>query len=388
MAIQGIKNVDFIIHATGEGVVNANGSFAVYNPAAGVVVKNHVFPKLRNMDPMQRMAKQGGDGSMVVNLSDSALGQAQLIVSSECIRAGIFKDVSFGLSQVTVENVSDVLASLHGLVRGYLITEGGRNFARKSPLHVTDFECAKPGLFFNQGSNSKTRGTENESTSIYSYFKTDKGLKYEGKASLSIEDLQFIPMENSLGRSAFDHQVSIARGQLVAAGISEFLTDIAKPGQTPEARFVKKTQRIGAVVKVGDAGILLNDDALRVVIDQVVELISGLYIRQGKGYLQVTDVLVDYNDSNRAFRCETDPSSAVGVDSIGFAHYYSEVTVTDADYETSALAAASKSTQRAEAKSQGKAEKADKSQKAKDAAARKALESGSDLASGTAAISE
>ena len=385
MAIQGIKNVDFIITATGEGVVNANGSFDVYNPGAGKVVKNHVFPKLRNLDPMQRLARQDGEGSMLFNLSDSALGQAQLIVSSECLRAGIFKDVSFGLSQVTVANVSAVLASLHGLVRGYLITEGGRNFARKSPLHVTDFECANPGLFFNQGSNSKVRGTENEKTALYSYFKTGKDIEYKGKASLSIEDLQFIPMENSLGRSAFDHQISISHGQLVAGGITEFLSDIAKPGQTPVARFVKKTQRIGAVAKVGDAGILLNDDALRVVIDQIIEMIRGLYIRQGKGYLQVTDVLVDYNDSNRAFRSEADPSVAVGVDHSGFAHYYAEVDVSDADYEVASLSAAGKSTQRAEAKIQVKA---DKRQKTQDASARKALQSEPPQVADNAALGE
>lgn len=366
MAIKGIKNVDFIITATGEGIVNSNGSFSVYNPAAGKVVNNHMFPKLRGMDPMQRLAK-AGEGSMVVNLSDSAIGSAQLIVSAECIRASIFKDVSFGLAQVTVENVASVLASLHGLVRGYLITEGGRNFARKSPLFVTDFECANPGLVFNQGTNSKARGTENEATSIYSYFKTDRDLGYIGKASLSIEDLQFIPMENSLGRSSFDHQISVAKGNAVAERITQFLTDIAKDGQVPEARFVRKVVRVGSVSQSGDAGILLNDDALRVVIDQIKDLIESLYIRQGKGFLQVVDVLVDYNDGNRVFRAESDPSIAVGVDTAGFAQYYSEVTISDAEYELAAKIAASKAVARKASKDASKTEKASRKEQAKPA---------------------
>lgn len=332
MAISGIKSVDFIITAIGEGVVNHNGSFSVYNPSAGKPVDNHMFPKLRGLDPMQRIAK-GEDGkSHSFSLADPDIATAKLIVSAECVRSQLFKDVSFGLRQVTVENVAEVLASLHGLVRGYLITAGGRNFARKSCLYVTDFECAKPDLAFNQGTNSKARGTAQEDTSIYSYFKTGKDLQYTGKATLSVEDLQFIPMENSLGRSAFDHQVTVETGHAVAEKITQFLGDIAPVGMTPIARFVKKAVRIGAVSKVGDAGVVLNDDAIRVVVDQVRELIETLFIRQGKGYLQVTDVLVDFNDGHRVFRCEAQPDIADVAGEGPFAVYYVEEAMTDVEF--------------------------------------------------------
>ena len=238
MAISGIKSVDFPITAIGEGVVNHNGSFSVYNPAAGKTVDNHMFPKLRGLDPMQRIAK-GEDGrTQAFSLTDPEIANAKLIVSAECVRSQLFRDVSFGLRQVTVDNVAEVLASLHGLVRGYLITAGGRNFARKSCLYVTDFECEKPDLAFNQGTNSKARGTEQEETSIYSYFKTGKDLHYTGKATLSIEDLQFIPMENSLGRSAYDHQVTVETGHAVAAKITQFLDDLTPTGLAPQAYFM------------------------------------------------------------------------------------------------------------------------------------------------------
>jgi hypothetical protein len=332
MAISGIKSVDFIITAIGEGVVNHNGSFSVYNPSAGKTVDNHMFPKLRGLDPMQRIAK-GEDGrTQPFSLADPEIANAKLIVSAECVRSQLFKDVSFGLRQVTVENVGEVLASLHGLVRGYLITEGGRNFARKSCLFVTDFECAKPDLAFNQGTNSKARGTAQEDTSMYSYFKTGRDLHYTGKAALSIEDLQFIPMENSLGRSAFDHQVTVEAGNTVAAKITQYLVDIAPDGLTPLARFVKKAVRIGAVSKVGDAGIVLNDDSIRVVVSQVRELIEGLCIRQGKGYLQVTGVQVDFNNGHRVFRSEAGPDigDAQGVGP--FAVYYNEEAMTDVEF--------------------------------------------------------
>lgn len=369
MSIKGIKSVDFILTATGEGVVNHNGSFSVFNPAAGKTVDNHMFPKMRGMDPMQRVARQphqGEGGAMSISLTDPSLATARLIVSSECIRAQLFRDTSFGLAKVTVDNVAEVLASLHGLVRGYLITEGGRNFARKSCLYVTDFECDKPELFFNQGTNSKVRGTDGGNTSIYSYFKTAKDLKYKGKASLSVEELQFIPMENSLSRSAFDHQVSVATGQQVAAGITQFLQDIVgTSGLNPQATFVKKAVRIGSASKLGDAGIVLNDDAIRLVAAEITEMLKSLFIRQGKGYLQVTDVIVDYNNSTQCFRAEKAPASADAVGSGPFAVYYTQHDMTDVEFD--ALQAANKAL--AAAKSDDK--KKDKEAKALLSAAKK-----------------
>jgi hypothetical protein len=367
MAISGIKSVDFLITATGEGVVNHNGSFSVYNPAARTELKNHLFPKLRGLDPMQRIAK-GDDGrTQAFSLNDPDIAKAKLIVSAECVRNQLFRDVSFGLRQVTVDNVAEVLASLHGLVRGYLITKSGP-FARKSCLYVTDFECGQPELSFNQGTNSKVRGTADESTSIYSYFKTGKDLHYTGKASLSIEDLQFIPMENSLGRSAYDHQVTVETGQAVAAKVTQFLADLAPAGLVPQARFIKKAVRLGAVSKVGDAGILLNDDAIRVVVGQVRELLDTLCIRQGKGYLQVTDVRVDYNNGGRVFRSESDPVVADAQGVGPFAAYYAEESMTDTEFAAAQRALRSASDDKKAAKDAAKAAKAESKVAAKAAA--------------------
>lgn len=139
-------------------------------------------------------------------------------------------------------------------------------------------------------------------------------------------------MENSLGRSAFDHQVTVEKGNAVAAKITQFLGDIAPGGLAPLARFVKKAVRIGAVSKVGDAGILLNDDAIRVVVGQIRELIETLCIRQGKGYLQVASVGVDFNNGNRVFRSETAPDIADAQGAGPFAVYYTEEAMTDVEY--------------------------------------------------------
>ena len=333
MAIKGIKSVDFIITGTGEGVVNHNGAFKVYNPAAEQMVENHMYPKLRGLDPLQRVASNDGAKSMSMSLSDPAIAKAGLIISSETVRAALFRDASFGLVRVDRDNVVDVLASLHGLVRGYLMTETGGSFPRKSPLHVVDLECEKPGLTFNQGTNSKLRGTVHEKSSMYSYFKTDKDLVYQGKASMSIEDLQFIPLENSLSRSAYDHQISVQTGQVIARRVTEYLVDIAESGLAPEATFVKKALRVGGIAKVGDAGLLLNDDALRVLVREVRMLLESLSIRQGKGFMSVTHVVVDYNDTTRLFRCAGDASIANNSDQGEFARYYKEEPLSDGAFD-------------------------------------------------------
>jgi len=337
MSIDGIKSIDFLVTAEGEGVINHNGAFTAYSPAAGEKVSNHLFPKLRGVDPFQKVRSEhdGQERTMSVRLDDPAFSKATLLVSAACIRSGLFRDVSHGLQEVTTDNAAAVLAGLHGLVRGYLITRGGRNLARKSPLYVTDFDCVEPGLVFSQGSNAHTRGTEREDTSLYSYYATAKNLTYTGRASLSVEDLRFIPLEDSLGRSCYDFTTSIAEGERIAAAITQHLRHLAPEGATPTARFVKKAVRQGSIEPVGDAGVLLDDAAVEIIAHEVRGLFETLAIRQGKGHLCVNNVVVDYNDTTRLFRGEQHPDAVVDSPTgRSFAAYYVEdAEISDEDYE-------------------------------------------------------
>lgn len=324
--ISGIRSVDFIIGASGEGVVNNNGSASVYNPAAGQTVKNHMFPKLRGFDPMRKAAPEAdATWGKALSLSDPELANAALIVSSNCVRSHIFKTASFGVSEVTRKSAGDTLASLHGLVRGYLITDDGANFARKSPLYLTDFECEKPGLRYNQSS----KAGERSETSIFSFFATDKDLAYVGKGSISIEDLQFIPLENSLGRSSFSEVVSQAQGEALAKHVTQYLQDISGD-QAAEAKFLLNAVRIGAYAGNGEAGLLLNDAALDVLVKETLDLIQNLYIRQSKGHLCVESLVVDYNDK-QAFRILRHASDAVPEKAQPYAVYYEDRPFATAD---------------------------------------------------------
>lgn len=328
MSIQGIRSVDFLITATGEGVVNHNGAISVFNPGAGQYIDNHMFPKLRGIDPLRKIASSGVDvKTKGISLSDADLGNAAMIVSANCIRSHVFKNVSFGVQEVTRATAGDALASLHGLVRGYLITDGGANFARKSPLYLTDFECLKPQLTYNQASKAGQR-TE---TSIFSYFNTAKDLHYTAKGSLSIEDLQFISLENSLGRTSYSETISEADGTALAAHITDFL-QMLSDNKNAQATFVNHALRKGTFGKNGEAGILLNDEAIDVVVNEVTDMLKNLFIHQGKGYLRVTDVVVDYNTA-QTLRSESNEALAQEKGENTYAMYYNVLPLSSNTFE-------------------------------------------------------
>ena len=124
--INGIRSVDFKIEAKGFGVVNWNGNASLYSPQAGKTVENHTLPKLRGLDIFK-----------VKSMID--VENAKLYISQNCVRQSIFKDFTYGLKEVSLNNVEEVLQSLVGLVRGYVIAEGSTSLKRKSALFLEDF---------------------------------------------------------------------------------------------------------------------------------------------------------------------------------------------------------------------------------------------------------
>lgn len=317
--IEGIKSVDFKISASGSGVVNWNGSFKVYNPTAGKSVENHQLPKMRNVDPL-RLEK----------LNDEILSKAQLIVSQNCFRHELFKNETANLKSVNIENVLDVLCSLTGLVRGYVIADKTTNLSlkRKSCLLLEDLIDETTILRYEQFSNS---GERNE-TSIYSKTNADK-TNYTAYGSIVIEDLQFIVLEDSFGRSAYHDVISIEDGKKVEGMLNDYLKSLDFEGTlNPQVVFHKNYVRNGSIMKnQGEAGLLLNDTAIDLLVKEILERIASVFIKQAKGYLVVDNVLVDYNTKS-PMRIKKDESIVNSFKNNDYAIYYHECDIDDSEF--------------------------------------------------------
>lgn len=314
--ITGIKSVDLKISASGKGVVNWNGTASVYSHQAEQYVSNHLLPKLRGVDMMR-----------VKDFKDID-EKARLYVSSNCIRHELFKEYSYNLKSVTLSNVASVLASVLGLVRGYVIAEGSTSLKRKSCLLMEDFVSdEKTTLEYEQFSQA---GARNE-TSIFSKHTTND-VNYTAYASINIEDLQFLPLEDSLGRSCFREIVSEEEGIELAKEISDYLKTLDFDEKySPEAVFSNNYVRKNAISKSGEAGILLNDDAITLIVNEVIDLIKSVYIQKSSAYLKVDRVVVDFNDG-KTMRIKDSEEEVEFEKSGHYAVYYEAMPFTSEEY--------------------------------------------------------
>lgn len=315
--ITGIKSVDFKVIAKGEGVVNWNGSFNIYNSSAEQIVGNHALPKMRGVDPIR-----------LKSLQSKELDNAKLFVSQNCIRHSLFKNESANLKVVDSSNVDRVICSILGLVRGYVIADKLTKLSlkRKSPLLLEDFVDSKTILRYEQFSNA---GERNE-TSIFSKTNVDS-TEYEAFGSISIEDLQFIVLEDSFNRSSYSDIISIEQGLEIEKNMNDFLQTLAiGTDKQPRVKFHHNYVRIGGITNDGEAGLLMNNDAIHLVLLEVLDRIKNLFIKQSKGYLAVTDLIVDYNDG-QAMRIKRDLNSSSSVIN-QFAIYYEAKDITEKEF--------------------------------------------------------
>lgn len=279
--INGIKSVDFFIKAEGFGVVNWNGSASLYSEQAGKNVNNHLLPKMRGID------------MLTISKMKDIDHKARLYISQNCVKNALFKDFTYGLKEVTLSNVNDVLCSLVGLVRGYVIAEGSTSLKRKSSLFIEDFlSTPDVSLNYEQFSQSAAR---NE-TSIFSKHTTG-ATNYVAYGSINIEDLQFLPLEDSLGRSCYREVVTESEGQDLATKITQFLKELDfSQTKNPQVIFSNNYLRINSICKQGEAGLLLNDDAIDLVVTEIINIIKDLFISRSRAYVEVKELLIDYNE--------------------------------------------------------------------------------------------
>ena len=308
--VTGIKSVDFKIRAFGHGVVNWNGPTTLSNE--GRTVDNHTLPKLRGYTNLTGKVKDETGYKYKKEATDIDFQKNPLYISQNCIRHHLFRDQAFDLHFAAEKSLEQVLASLTGLIRGYVVPAS--QCKRTSPLLLEDFVDQLGNGNFEQFGQAGER----DSSSFFS--KTTFGdTEYISYGSISIEQLEFISLDNKFDRAAMI--IKDNQGQAVAQKVQDFIQSLA-PERNPKATFHANYVRKGTIYQEGEVGILLDQVAIDILIKTTLELISNLSIRQAKGYMYVDSIEVDYNDSNKMMRIKRSPHDVSPLANSEYAVYF------------------------------------------------------------------
>ena len=312
--VTGIKSVDFKVKALGHGVVNWNGPTSLTGDG-GKTVDNHTLPKLRGYTNLTGKVKTETGYKYRKEATDIDFKKNPLYVSQNCIRHHLFRNQAFDVhyaNKSKTDELTSMLASVTGLVRGYVVPSSQNK--RTSPLLIEDFVDQLGNGNFEQFGQAGER----DSSSFFS--KTTFGdTEYISYGSISIEQLQFISLDKKFDREAMG--IKVGQGEGVAQEIQDFIKSL-NPSLKPIATFHENYVRSGTIFEEGEVGILLNQDAIKALVDYTIELISELSIRQAKSYMYVDEVLVDYNDGNKMMRIKRDEGSIAVTPESEFATYF------------------------------------------------------------------
>lgn len=288
--ITGIKSVDFKITAVGHGVVNWNGPTSLSNE--GKTVDNHTLPKLRGYTNLTGRIKEETGYKYKKEATDIDFKETPLYISQNCIRHHLFRNQAFDLHFAKNKNLNNVIASITGLIRGFVVPSS--QCKRTTALLLEDFVDELGNGNFEQFGQAGER----DSSSFFS--KTTFGdTKYTSHGSISIEQLQFISLDNKFDRAA--NIIKEGEGEEVAQQVQDFVQSL-NPGLNPKATFHPNYVRVGTIFEQGEQGILLDKIAVKILVDETLEMLQNLSIRQAKGYMCVDNMEVDYNDSNKMMR--------------------------------------------------------------------------------------
>lgn len=311
--VTGIKSVDFKIKAIGHGVVNWNGPTTLTGDN-GKTVDNHTLPKLRGYTNLTGKIKEETGYKYKKEATDIDFKKTPLYISQNCIRHHLFKDQAFDLHFAADKNLEMVLASITGLIRGYVVPSS--QCKRTSPLLIEDFIDQLGNGNFEQFDQAGAR----DSSSFFS--KTTFGdTEYISYGSISIEQLQFISLDKKFDRASMI--IKEGQGEEVAETVQNFIKTL-NLALNPVATFHSNYVRKGTIFEEGECGILLNNDAIQAIVEHTLSRITDLSIRQAKGYMYVDEITLDYNDSHKMMRIKRDESEIVNEQHAPFAQYFYE----------------------------------------------------------------
>lgn len=319
--VTGVKSVDFKVIAYGHGVVNWNGPTTLTGDS-GNTVDNHTLPKLRGYTNLTGKVKETGY-KYKKEASDIDFKETPMYVSQNCIRHHLFRDQAFDLHYAKDKNLDNVLASITGLIRGYVVPSS--QCKRTSPLLLEDFvDQLGNGNFEQMGrSGSKEKGKDDKGNDVASnsfFSKTTFGeTEYLAYGSISIEQLEFISLDKKFDRASMI--IKTGEGEKVAEAVQAFIKSI-DPSKNPSAYFHDNYVRAGTIFEEGEVGILLDKVAIDVLVKETIRMVTELSIKQAKGYMYVDSVLVDYNDSHKMMRIKRAESDISEMPNAEYATYF------------------------------------------------------------------
>ena len=244
--VTGTKSVDFKIRAFGHGVVNWNGPTTL--SSEGRTVDNHTLPKLRGYTNLTGKIKDETGYKYKKEATDINFKETPLYISQNCIRHHLFRDQAFDLHFAGEKSLDKVLASITGLLRGYVVPAS--QCKRTSPLLIEDFVDQLGNGNFEQFGQAGER----DSSSFFS--KTTFGdTEYLSYGSISIEQLQFISLDNKFDRAAMI--IKDDQGKAIAEQVQDFIKSLAS-NREPKAIFHANYVRKGTIYNEGETGILLD----------------------------------------------------------------------------------------------------------------------------------
>ena len=308
--VTGIKSVDFKIKAFGHGVVNWNGPTTL--SSEGRTVDNHTLPKLRGYTNLTGKIKDETGYKYKKEATDINFKETPLYISQNCIRHHLFREQAFDLHFAGEKSLDKVLASITGLVRGYVVPAS--QCKRTSPLLIEDFvDQLGNGNFEQFGQAGERDSSSSFSTTT---FGATASISY---GSISIEQLEFISLDNKFDRCAM--VIKDNQGEAVAQQVQSFIQSLA-PNRNPKATFHSNYVRKGTIYEQGEVGILLDQEAIDILVQTTLEMIHNLSIRQAKGYMYVDSLEVDYNDSNKMMRIKRNPDEVSSQPNGNYAVYF------------------------------------------------------------------
>jgi hypothetical protein len=318
-----IHSVDFKVKAEGHGCVNFNGKIKYYSEDVGKTVDNVKTPKMLDFSSIKSISD---DGKTILYYSaEESIEKnknAQIFISENCLRNWIFKEgFPNHVSILTKDHAFDLLSSPFGLIRGFAIAD-------KNPLKRKSCLFLEKAIDDNRKLICETRTTTKESgnTSLHTVISTGN-TKYEFFGSINIEDLQFISTDNIFGRASILSTSDNLKE--LALKITKNISNIAKEldlnlNPITEYGFWKKK---GRVISEGEWGILLNQDAIHVLVEWTIDKIKNLYIHQAKSLMKVESVLCDYNFGNH-FRIKRDITASSSFKDRDYEIYYEKTNPT------------------------------------------------------------